>query len=133
MAGRAALSKAAVMEETMFWEHHTITLQKAPGFGFGIAISGGRDNPHFQSGETSIVISDVLKGGPAEDLLQENDRVVMVNGKLMDDVDHAFAVQQLRSSGKTAKIVRLRTTKGVCHSQAPPSPMHAHLAMATFL
>lgn len=43
---------------------------KAPGFGFGIAISGGRDNPHFQSGETSIVISDVLKGGPAEGLLQ---------------------------------------------------------------
>uniref|UniRef100_A0A8C4NF25 Tight junction protein 1a n=2 Tax=Eptatretus burgeri TaxID=7764 RepID=A0A8C4NF25_EPTBU len=98
------LERAAVMEETMFWEHHTITLQKAPGFGFGIAISGGRDNPHFQSGETSIVISDVLKGGPAEGLLQENDRVVMVNGKLMDDVDHAFAVQQLRSSGKTAKI-----------------------------
>lgn len=44
--------------------------QQAPGFGFGIAISGGRDNPHFQSGETSIVISDVLKGGPAEGLLQ---------------------------------------------------------------
>lgn len=43
---------------------------QAPGFGFGIAISGGRDNPHFQSGETSIVISDVLKGGPAEGLLQ---------------------------------------------------------------
>ena len=44
--------------------------EQAPGFGFGIAISGGRDNPHFQSGETSIVISDVLKGGPAEGLLQ---------------------------------------------------------------
>lgn len=43
---------------------------QAAGFGFGIAISGGRDNPHFQSGETSIVISDVLKGGPAEGLLQ---------------------------------------------------------------
>lgn len=49
--------------------HLGFSLQ-APGFGFGIAISGGRDNPHFQSGETSIVISDVLKGGPAEGLLQ---------------------------------------------------------------
>uniref|UniRef100_A0A8C5TS08 Tight junction protein 1 n=2 Tax=Malurus cyaneus samueli TaxID=2593467 RepID=A0A8C5TS08_9PASS len=77
----------------------------APGFGFGIAISGGRDNPHFQSGETSIVISDVLKGGPAEGLLQENDRVAMVNGVSMDNVEHAFAVQQLRKSGKNAKIV----------------------------
>uniref|UniRef100_A0A8C5TSR7 Tight junction protein 1 n=1 Tax=Malurus cyaneus samueli TaxID=2593467 RepID=A0A8C5TSR7_9PASS len=56
-------------------------------------------------GETSIVISDVLKGGPAEGLLQENDRVAMVNGVSMDNVEHAFAVQQLRKSGKNAKIV----------------------------
>ncbi|GLD47424.1 tight junction protein ZO-1-like protein [Lates japonicus] len=41
---------------------------KMMGFGFGIAISGGRDNPHFQV-EASIVISDVLKEGPAEGLL----------------------------------------------------------------
>uniref|UniRef100_A0A669CXR3 Tight junction protein 1 n=1 Tax=Oreochromis niloticus TaxID=8128 RepID=A0A669CXR3_ORENI len=96
---------AAAMEETVIWEQHTVTLHRAPGFGFGIAISGGRDNPHFQSGETSIVISDVLKGGPAEGLLQENDRVVMVNAVSMDNVEHAYAVQQLRKSGKLAKIV----------------------------
>uniref|UniRef100_A0A671NRL8 Tight junction protein 1b n=1 Tax=Sinocyclocheilus anshuiensis TaxID=1608454 RepID=A0A671NRL8_9TELE len=98
-------SNSAAMEETVIWEQHTVNLHRAPGFGFGIAISGGRDNPHFQSGETSIVISDVLKGGPAEGLLQENDRVVMVNAVSMDNVDHAYAVQQLRKSGKNAKIV----------------------------
>uniref|UniRef100_A0A672JCS6 Tight junction protein 1b n=1 Tax=Salarias fasciatus TaxID=181472 RepID=A0A672JCS6_SALFA len=87
------------------------TQQCAPGFGFGIAISGGRDNPHFQSGETSIVISDVLKGGPAEGLLQENDRVVMVNAVSMDNVEHAYAVQQLRKSGKIAKITIRRKRK----------------------
>uniref|UniRef100_A0A8K9XY56 Tight junction protein 1b n=1 Tax=Oncorhynchus mykiss TaxID=8022 RepID=A0A8K9XY56_ONCMY len=92
------------MEETVIWEQHTVALHRAPGFGFGIAISGGRDNPHFQSGETSIVISDVLKGGPAEGLLQENDRVTMVNAVSMDNVEHAYAVQQLRKSGKNAKI-----------------------------
>uniref|UniRef100_A0A671NQP3 Tight junction protein 1b n=1 Tax=Sinocyclocheilus anshuiensis TaxID=1608454 RepID=A0A671NQP3_9TELE len=97
--------QSAAMEETVIWEQHTVNLHRAPGFGFGIAISGGRDNPHFQSGETSIVISDVLKGGPAEGLLQENDRVVMVNAVSMDNVDHAYAVQQLRKSGKNAKIV----------------------------
>lgn len=37
--------------------------------GFGIAVSGGRDNPNEDSGETSIVISDVLQGGPADGLL----------------------------------------------------------------
>uniref|UniRef100_A0AAY4CAM5 Zona occludens protein 1 n=1 Tax=Denticeps clupeoides TaxID=299321 RepID=A0AAY4CAM5_9TELE len=105
-------SNSAAMEETVIWEQHTVTLHRAPGFGFGIAISGGRDNPHFQSGETSIVISDVLKGGPAEGLLQENDRVVMVNAVSMDNVDHAYAVQQLRKSGKNAKIVSRRSGRG---------------------
>uniref|UniRef100_A0A674EPR6 Zona occludens protein 1 n=1 Tax=Salmo trutta TaxID=8032 RepID=A0A674EPR6_SALTR len=99
------------MEETVIWEQHTVALHRAPGFGFGIAISGGRDNPHFQSGETSIVISDVLKGGPAEGLLQENDRVTMVNAVTMDNVEHAYAVQQLRKSGKNAKITIRRKQK----------------------
>ncbi|XP_040425793.1 tight junction protein ZO-1 isoform X12 [Cygnus olor] len=107
----AASTKSTTMEETAIWEQHTVTLHRAPGFGFGIAISGGRDNPHFQSGETSIVISDVLKGGPAEGLLQENDRVAMVNGVSMDNVEHAFAVQQLRKSGKNAKITIRRMKK----------------------
>ncbi|XP_030232260.1 tight junction protein ZO-1 isoform X3 [Gadus morhua] len=105
------LDSGAAMEETVIWEQHTVTLHRAPGFGFGIAISGGRDNPHFQSGETSIVISDVLKGGPAEGQLQENDRVVMVNAVSMDNVEHAYAVQQLRKSGKNAKITIRRKRK----------------------
>lgn len=36
---------------------------------------------------------------------RENDRVVMVNAVSMDNVEHAYAVQQLRKSGKNAKIV----------------------------
>ncbi|XP_061078815.1 tight junction protein ZO-1-like isoform X3 [Conger conger] len=111
MSAKAASNKSAAMEETVIWEQHTVTLHRAPGFGFGIAISGGRDNPHFQSGETSIVISDVLKGGPAEGLLHENDRVVMVNAVSMDNVEHAYAVQQLRKSGKNAKITIRRKRK----------------------
>lgn len=37
--------------------------------GFGIAVSGGRDNPNVETGETSIIVSDVLPGGPADGLL----------------------------------------------------------------
>lgn len=40
-----------------------------PKMGFGIAVSGGRDNPNEETGETSIVVSDVLQGGPADGLL----------------------------------------------------------------
>ncbi|XP_068943076.1 tight junction protein ZO-2 isoform X4 [Petaurus breviceps papuanus] len=97
--------------EELIWEQYTVTLQKDSKRGFGIAVSGGRDNPHFENGETSIVISDVLPGGPADGLLQENDRVVMVNGTPMEDVPHSFAVQQLRKSGKIAAIVVKRPRK----------------------
>uniref|UniRef100_A0A8C5P0Z8 Zona occludens protein 1 n=1 Tax=Jaculus jaculus TaxID=51337 RepID=A0A8C5P0Z8_JACJA len=124
MSARAAAAKSTAMEETAIWEQHTVTLHRAPGFGFGIAISGGRDNPHFQSGETSIVISDVLKGGPAEGQLQENDRVAMVNGVSMDNVEHAFAVQQLRKSGKNAKITIRRKKKiQIPVSRPDPEPV----------
>uniref|UniRef100_A0A663N4N2 Tight junction protein 2 n=1 Tax=Athene cunicularia TaxID=194338 RepID=A0A663N4N2_ATHCN len=97
--------------EELIWEQYTVTLQKDSKRGFGIAVSGGRDNPHFENGETSIVISDVLPGGPADGLLQENDRVVMVNGTPMENVPHSFAVQQLRKSGKVATIVVKRPRK----------------------
>uniref|UniRef100_A0A2K5TTJ4 Tight junction protein 2 n=1 Tax=Macaca fascicularis TaxID=9541 RepID=A0A2K5TTJ4_MACFA len=112
--------QAPGMEE-LIWEQYTVTLQKDSKRGFGIAVSGGRDNPHFENGETSIVISDVLPGGPADGLLQENDRVVMVNGTPMEDVLHSFAVQQLRKSGKIAAIVVKRPRKvQVAPLQASP-------------
>ena len=39
---------------------------KVAGYGFGIAVSGGFDSPYFANGDPSIVISDVLRYGPAE-------------------------------------------------------------------
>ncbi|XP_073428345.1 tight junction protein 2-like isoform X2 [Dendrobates tinctorius] len=110
------------MEDTI-WEQYTVTLQKDPKKGFGIAVSGGRDNPHFNNGDNSIVISDVLQGGPADGRLQENDRVVMVNGTLLENVPHSFAVQQLRKCGKTAVLVvrRLRRVQMGAPSKSEPA------------
>ncbi|WAR29516.1 ZO2-like protein, partial [Mya arenaria] len=76
-----------------------------PGFGFGIAVSGGRDNPHFANGDPSIAISDVLKAGPAEGRLQINDRVLSVNGVALENVDHATAIGVLKESGGTVNLV----------------------------
>ena len=56
--------------ERIVWEFHHVQLCRVPGYGFGIAVSGGRDNPHFTNGDPSIAISDVLKAGPAEGKLQ---------------------------------------------------------------
>ncbi|XP_048475152.1 tight junction protein ZO-2 isoform X1 [Rhincodon typus] len=102
--------QATAMEEVI-WEQFTVTLQKDSKRGFGIAVSGGRDNPNFENGETSIIISDVLEGGPADGLLQENDRVINVNGFPMENVPHSVAVQQLRKCGKVAQIVVKRGRK----------------------
>lgn len=36
-----------------------------PKFGFGFAISGGKDKPNPDNGDTTVVVSDVLPNGPA--------------------------------------------------------------------
>ncbi|XP_059194009.1 tight junction protein ZO-2-like [Centropristis striata] len=110
------------MEETV-WEQYTVTLQRDSKMGFGIAVSGGRDNPNVDNGETSIIVSDVLQGGPADGLLFENDRVIQVNSISMDNVPHSFAVQSLRKCGKVAKVTVKRPRKVAVHSlKQPPSP-----------
>uniref|UniRef100_A0A672JQR0 Tight junction protein 2a (zona occludens 2) n=1 Tax=Salarias fasciatus TaxID=181472 RepID=A0A672JQR0_SALFA len=94
-----------------------------PKMGFGIAVSGGRDNPNEDSGETSIVVSDVLQGGPGDGLLFENDRVIQVNAIPMEGALHSFAVNTLRKCGKVAKITVKRPRKvPVNLMNRPPSP-----------
>lgn len=105
------------------WEQYTVTVQRDPKMGFGIAVSGGRDNPNEDSGETSIVVSDVLQGGPADGLLFECDRVVQVNAIPMEGVVHSFAVQTLRKCGKVAKITVKRPRKvPISQLTRAPSP-----------
>lgn len=108
--------------EEMVWEQYTVTLQRDSKMGFGIAVSGGRDNPNVENGETSIIVSDVLQGGPADGLLFENDRVIQVNSTPMDNVPHSFAVQSLRKCGKVAKITVKRPRKMVLSMKQSPSP-----------
>uniref|UniRef100_A0A671PNV3 Tight junction protein ZO-2-like n=1 Tax=Sinocyclocheilus anshuiensis TaxID=1608454 RepID=A0A671PNV3_9TELE len=105
------------------WEGRdfSVFLSQDSKMGFGIAVSGGRDNPNVETGETSIIVSDVLPGGPADGLLFENDRVMQVNTIAMDNVPHSFAVQSLRKCGKVAKVTVKRPRK-VAVLKHPPSP-----------
>ncbi|CAG9112582.1 unnamed protein product [Plutella xylostella] len=106
--------KLQTAERSPGWETHRVRLNRVPGYGFGIAVSGGRDNPHFASGDPSIAVSDVLRGGPAEEKLQVNDRIVSVNGVPLENVEYARAVQVLRDSGATVTLVVRR------RAPAPP-------------
>lgn len=58
-----------VFQDNTPHDYHIFLLFQDPKMGFGIAVSGGRDNPNEETGETSIVVSDVLQGGPADGLL----------------------------------------------------------------
>ncbi|KAM9460816.1 tight junction protein ZO-3 isoform 2-T2 [Clarias gariepinus] len=94
----------AEMEEMTIWEQHTVTLNKDPKFGFGFAISGGRDKPNPVNGDPAVIISDVLPAGPAMGRLQKQDQIVMVNGVTMENTTSQQTIQQLKSCGKTANI-----------------------------
>ncbi|NXT57297.1 ZO3 protein, partial [Pluvianellus socialis] len=103
--------RVAAMEEMVIWEQHTVTLSKDPQRGFGFAVSGGRDRPNRTTGDTAVVVSDVVFGGPAMGRLQKKDHIVMVNGLSMENVSSSFAIQTLKTCGKIANITLKRPKK----------------------
>ncbi|XP_064424397.1 tight junction protein ZO-3 isoform X2 [Latimeria chalumnae] len=99
------------MEEMTIWEQYTVTINKDPRVGFGIAVSGGREKAVGPDGNSSIIISDVVRGGPADGRLQTRDCIVMVNGVSMENVASTFAIQSLKACGKTANLTVKRPRK----------------------
>ncbi|XP_018420853.1 PREDICTED: tight junction protein ZO-3-like [Nanorana parkeri] len=99
------------MEEMTIWEQYTITLNRDPRRGFGIAIAGGRDRPSSKDGDQSIIVSDIVPGGPADNRLQTRDHIVMVNGVSMENVTSSFAIHTLKSCLKTANVTVKRPRK----------------------
>ncbi|XP_041648232.1 tight junction protein ZO-3 isoform X2 [Cheilinus undulatus] len=114
------------MEELTIWEQHTITLNKDSKVGFGFAISGGKDKPHPDSGDTTVVVSDVLPNGPAMGRLFNKDQIVMVNGVSMENVHSNFTIQTLKSCGKTANITVKRPRKIQIPATSRPSRAASH-------
>ncbi|POI24062.1 hypothetical protein CIB84_012191 [Bambusicola thoracicus] len=103
--------QVAAMEEMLIWEQHTVTLSKDPHRGFGFAVSGGRDRPNKVTGDTAVIVSDVVSRGPAFGQLQRKDQIVMVNGLSMENVSSSFAIQTLKTCGKVANITLKRQKK----------------------
>uniref|UniRef100_A0A8C4Y8C7 Tight junction protein 3 n=1 Tax=Gopherus evgoodei TaxID=1825980 RepID=A0A8C4Y8C7_9SAUR len=63
------------------------------------------------AGDPSVVVSDVVPGGPADGRLQMRDHIVMVNGLSMENVSSSFAIQTLKTCGKLANITVKRPKK----------------------
>ncbi|AWP11179.1 putative tight junction protein ZO-3-like [Scophthalmus maximus] len=114
------------MEELTIWEQHTITLNKDPKLGFGFAISGGKDKPHPDNGDTAVVVSDVLPNGPAMGRLFTKDQIVMVNGTSMDNVHSNYTIQILKACGKAANVTVKRPRKIQIPATSRPSRAASH-------
>uniref|UniRef100_A0A915BRN7 Tight junction protein ZO-3 n=1 Tax=Parascaris univalens TaxID=6257 RepID=A0A915BRN7_PARUN len=90
------------------WQLLSVTLRRVPTVGFGIAVSGGRDNPHFTSGDPAVVVSDVVPTGPAWGLVQVNDRILSANGVSLENAEYAAAVKIMKESQQLNMIVKRR-------------------------
>merc|ERR1712168_1669979 len=87
------------------WEFTSVVLEKSSTRqGFGIAISGGKDNPHFKTGDTSILVTDIIKGSPADGTLRIGDKLISVNDKMVDGGSHKDAVLALKAAGMSARM-----------------------------
>ncbi|GMR53555.1 hypothetical protein PMAYCL1PPCAC_23750, partial [Pristionchus mayeri] len=90
------------------WQLLSVSLHRAPSVGFGIAISGGVDNPLFTSGEGTVVISDVVPNGPASGLLQLKDRILSANGVSFESIAYSRAVEVIKQAQHINMIVKRR-------------------------
>uniref|UniRef100_A0A3Q3VLN8 PDZ domain-containing protein n=1 Tax=Mola mola TaxID=94237 RepID=A0A3Q3VLN8_MOLML len=114
------------MEELTIWEQHTITLNKDSKLGFGFAISGGKDKPNPDNGDTTVVVSDVLPNGPAMGRLFTKDQIVMVNGVSMENVHSNHTIHILKTCGKTANVTVKRPRKIQIPATSRPSRAASH-------
>ncbi|KAM9330563.1 tight junction protein ZO-3 [Gastrophryne carolinensis] len=108
------------MEQLTIWEQYTVTLCRDPRKGFGIAITGGTDRS--LDADTSVIVSDIVPGGPADGRLQIRDRIVMVNGVSMENKTSSFAIHSLKSCFKVANVtVKRPRTIQIPGSKSVPS------------
>uniref|UniRef100_A0A915PNM0 Tight junction protein ZO-1 n=1 Tax=Setaria digitata TaxID=48799 RepID=A0A915PNM0_9BILA len=85
-----------------------ISLHLVPKVGFGIAVSSGRENPNFTSGDPAVIVSDVIPTGPAWGLVQVNDCILSANGVPLESADYAEAVRIMKESQQLNMIVKRR-------------------------
>ncbi|CAD6184962.1 unnamed protein product [Caenorhabditis auriculariae] len=106
-------SEQMIPSSAASWQLLSVSLHRAANLGFGIAISGGRDNPHFTSGDPVVVISDVVPNGPAWGLLQLNDRILSANSVSFENIDYAHAVEIIKNAEQINMIVKRRVAMPV--------------------
>ncbi|CAF1119374.1 unnamed protein product [Rotaria sordida] len=78
-----------------------VTLTRSPLHGFGIAINGGNDDIDNQS----LIITDIIKNGPADGKLLPNDRIINVNGHPVVRYMEYIALKLIRESTDFVNLI----------------------------
>uniref|UniRef100_A0A8C7JQW3 Protein scribble homolog n=1 Tax=Oncorhynchus kisutch TaxID=8019 RepID=A0A8C7JQW3_ONCKI len=89
-------------------EEHTLTILRQTG-GLGISIAGGQGSTPYKGADEGIFISRVSEEGPAAQAgVKVGDKLLEVNGVVLQGAEHHTAVEALRSSGAAVSMSVLR-------------------------
>nr|XP_029482768.1 protein scribble homolog isoform X3 [Oncorhynchus nerka] len=87
---------------------HTLTILRQTG-GLGISIAGGQGSTPYKGDDEGIFISRVSEEGPAAQAgVKVGDKLLEVNGVVLQGAEHHTAVEALRSSGTAVSMSVLR-------------------------
>ncbi|KAM9552209.1 protein scribble homolog isoform 19-T19 [Salvelinus alpinus] len=87
---------------------HTLTILRQTG-GLGISIAGGQGSTPYKGDDEGIFISRVSEEGPAAQAgVKVGDKLLEVNGVVLQGAEHHTAVEALRSSGSAVSMSVLR-------------------------
>lgn len=74
--------------------------------GLGLSIAGGIGSTPYKGDDEGIFVSKVIAGGPAETAgLRIGDKIISVNGKVLENVTHFDAVDALKTAGDSMRMV----------------------------
>uniref|UniRef100_A0A8C7UMD6 Protein scribble homolog n=1 Tax=Oncorhynchus mykiss TaxID=8022 RepID=A0A8C7UMD6_ONCMY len=87
---------------------YTLTILRQTG-GLGISIAGGQGSTPYKGDDEGIFISRVSEEGPAAQAgVKVGDKLLEVNGVVLQGAEHHTAVEALRSSGAAVSMSVLR-------------------------
>ncbi|XP_047500901.1 protein lap4-like isoform X13 [Penaeus chinensis] len=85
-----------------------VNVERTTG-GLGLSIAGGHGSTPYKGDDEGIFISRVTDGGPAHMAgLRVGDKLLMVNGRDVEIVDHYEAVNIMREAGSQLRLVVTR-------------------------
>ena len=90
----------------------TIEFGKSVETSFGLAIAGGADDP-ISHDDRAVYITTIKAGGAAaaDGRLRIGDRIVVCNGVLFANINHADAVKTIKSNPTGVKFIVSRITE----------------------